>query len=147
MSRREEAGTDGGALRLNASILNASYSRPGRAMLQAVVAAFLIITLPSLSGFAQERKALTLDGIIHLIREGSSPTRVSQLIEQYGVAFELDDAALRQLKEAGASEAVLSAVKKMAARYSEEQQRQRREAEARAKAERERQDQEAKARA
>jgi multidrug efflux pump subunit AcrA (membrane-fusion protein) len=99
-----------------------------------------------LSGFAQERRALTLDGIILLIRAGTSSARVSQLIEKNGVVFELDEGALRKLREAEASEAVLSAVKKMAAQYTEEQQRQRREATAAAKAEQERQEKEAKAR-
>ena len=133
-----------------------------RETLGIVVAVFFILTLSALSGFAQERKALTLDGIIHLVQEGASPARISQLIEQYGVAFESDDRTLRQLKQAGASEAVLSTVKKMSARYRDERQRsgqldemerkarlerERQEKEAEAKAERARQAQEAKARA
>ena len=131
---------------MSAFIADASSSRRNHATLKVVIAAFFSLTLLALSGFAQERRALTLDGIILLIRAGTSSARVSQLIEKNGVVFELDEGALRKLREAEASEAVLSAVKKMAAQYTEEQQRQRREATAAAKAEQERQEKEAKAR-
>jgi membrane protein involved in colicin uptake len=127
---------------LSAFVVSASCSLRGRAALKVLIAALFSLTVSALSGFAQERKALTLDGIISLLRAGTSPARVSQLIETHGVAFELDEAALRRLRENQASETVLSAVKKMAAQYAEEQQRQRRAA----KAEQERQEKEAKAR-
>jgi hypothetical protein len=127
---------------------DASGSDLGRASLKIVIAGFCILTLLALalSGLAQERRALTLDGIILLIRAGTSSARITQLIEKHGVAFELDEEALRQLREAGASAVVVSAAKKMATQYAGAQQRQKREAEAAAKAEQERQEREAKAR-
>ena len=118
-------------MRLSGFIADAFGSRRNHATLRVVIAAFFSLTLLTLSGFAQERRALTLDGIILLIRAGTSSARLSQLIEKHGVAFELDEGALRRLRESEASEAVLSAVKKMAAQYAEEQQRQRREADSR----------------
>jgi hypothetical protein len=133
-------------LRLSVFIAGASNSRWGRSTLKVVIAAFFSLSVSALSGFAQERKALTLDGVILLIQAGTSSARVSQVIETHGVAFELDEAALRRLRENQASEAVLSSVKKKAAQYGDEQQRQRREAAAAAKARQERQEKEAKAR-
>ena len=130
-------------MRLSGFFADAFGSRRNHATLKVVIAAFFSLTLLASSGSAQERRGLTLDGIILLMRAGTSSARVSQLIEKHGVAFELDEEALRRLRENQASEAVLSAVKKMAAQYAEEQQRQRREAAA--KAEQERQEKEAKA--
>src|SRR5262245_15308133 len=76
--------------------------------------------------FAQGQTALTLNQINDLLKSGVSSTRVAQLIEQRGVSFELNDAALRQLRAGGADELILSTVKRMAARYADEQQRRKR---------------------
>ena len=78
---------------------------------------------------AQDRTALTLNQIRDLVKSGISSSRIAQLVEQYGVNFELNDAASKRLREDGADEVVLSAVKKMAARYAEEQRRKRSETE------------------
>ena len=58
-------------MRLSAFIAGASRARRSLATLKVVIAGFFILTLSALSGFAQERKALTLDGIILLIRAGT----------------------------------------------------------------------------
>src|SRR5262249_50468254 len=76
--------------------------------------------------FAQDRTPLTLNQVSDLLKQGISASRVAQLVEQYGVAFELTDAASKRLRQDGADEVVLSAVKKRAARYTEEQQRKKR---------------------
>jgi chemotaxis protein histidine kinase CheA len=72
--------------------------------------------------YSQSRKAFTINEISELIKSGVNPDRVARFVEQYGVAFELDERTLQRLKQDGASEAVLSAVKKMSAQYTEERQ-------------------------
>ncbi len=88
-------------------------------------------------GLAQPRKVLTLNDVSDLIKNGVSPNRIAQLVEEHGVGFELDDRALRRLKQDGANETILSAVKKMSARYMEERQQARREQEEEARQKRE----------
>src|SRR5262245_24494836 len=83
----------------------------------------LIGTLSISFIFAQDRAPLTLNQVSDLLKQGISSSRIAQLVEQYGVAFELNDAASKRLRQDGADEVVLSAVKRMAARYTEEQQR------------------------
>jgi hypothetical protein len=75
--------------------------------------------------FAQDRNPITIGQIEDLLKDGVRSSRIAQLVEQYGVDFELDETALKRLRAAGADEVLLSAVKKMAARY-EDQQRKRR---------------------
>ena len=88
----------------------------------AILAIFFLVVyaLPTL---AQAQKAFTLNDISDLIKNGVTPNRIAQLVEERGVGFELDDRALRRLKQDGANDNVLSAVKKMSARYTEERQR------------------------
>ena len=82
---------------------------------------FLVVyALPTL---AQPQKVFTLNDISDLIKNGVTPNRIAQLVEEHGVGFELDDRALRRLKQDGANDTVLSAVRKMSARYAEERQR------------------------
>ena len=75
----------------------------------------VVYALPAL---AQPQKVFTLNDISDLIKNGVTPNRIAQLVEERGVGFELDDRALRRLKQDGANETVLSAVKKMSARYT-----------------------------
>ena len=91
----------------------------------AILAIFflLVYVLPTL---AQPQKVFTLNDISDLIKNGVTPNRIAKLVEEHGVGFELDDRALRRLKQDGANDTVLSAVKKMSARYSEERQQARR---------------------
>ncbi len=91
-----------------------------------IVRAILFVALFASFGFAQDRPALTLNQISDLLKNGISSTRIVQLVEQRGVGFELNEAALRQLKASGADEFVLSTVKRIAARYTDEQQRRKR---------------------
>ena len=83
-----------------------------------MLAIFLVVY--ALPGLAQ--KVLTLNDISDLIKNGVGPNRIAQLVEKHGVGFEMDDRALRRLKQDGANDTVLSAVKKMSARYAEERQ-------------------------
>jgi hypothetical protein len=123
------------------------------AVLSHLVTIALFGTLFISSIFAQDRPPLTLDQVSDLVKQGISSSRVAQLVEQYGVAFELNDAASKRLRQNGADEVVLSAVKRMAARYTEEQQRRkteeakrREQEEAQRRAERKRQEEQAKQR-
>ena len=76
----------------------------------AILAIFflLVYTLPTL---AQPQKVFTLNDISDLIKNGVTPNRIAKLVEEHGVGFELDDRALRRLKQDGA-------LKKMSARYA-----------------------------
>src|SRR5262245_59812769 len=113
---------------------------------------------------AAQEKPLSQATISDLIKNRVSQNRIAQLIEDHGVDFALDDRISRRLKQDGANDSVLAAVKRMSDRYVEEQQRKKRiaeeevrrrkeaerdrlEQEAKAKGERERQEQAAKAKA
>jgi len=74
----------------------------------------------ALSALAQPKKGFTLNDISDLTKNGVSPNRIAQLVEERGGEFELDERVLRRLKQDGANDRVLSAVKKMSARYVEE---------------------------
>ena len=103
-----------------------------------VILAIFLLVVFALPALAQPQKVFTLNDISDLIKNGVTPNRIAQLVEEHGVGFELDDRALRRLKQDGANDTVLSAVKKMSARYSEErQQAGRQEEEARRKREEE----------
>ena len=91
--------------------------------------AIILLVVCALPVLAQARKVLTLDDISDLINNGVRPNRIAQIVEEHGVGFELDDRALRRLKQDGANETVLLAVKKMSARYTEERQPARRQQE------------------
>ena len=80
---------------------------------------------------AQEQKGLTLDQVVMLIQNHVPTNRILQHLEDRGVAFELDEHALRRLKEARAPEEVISAVKRKGALYTTEEQRKRQQADAR----------------
>ena len=102
-----------------------------------VILAIFFLLMYALPALTQSRKVFTVDDIVDLIKNGVKPNRVAQLVEEHGVAFELDDRALRRLKQEGANDAVLSAVKKMSARYTEERQQVRRQQEEQANRKRE----------
>ena len=88
-----------------------------------VILAIFLLVVSALPALAQPQKVFTLNDISDLIKNGVTPNRIAQLVEEHGVGFELDDRALRRLKQDGANETVLAAVKKMSARYTEERQR------------------------
>jgi hypothetical protein len=90
-----------------------------------ITIAFFVALFGSFA-FGQDKAALSLNQVSDLVKQGISPSRIAQLVEQYGVGFELNEAAARRLRQDGADEVVLSAVKKMSARYAEEQQRRKR---------------------
>lgn len=90
------------------------------------ILAIFVLVVFALPALAQPQKVFTLNDISDLIKNGVTPNRIAKLVEEHGVGFELDDRALRRLKQDGANDTVLSAVKKMSARYSEERQQARR---------------------
>jgi hypothetical protein len=90
-----------------------------------ITIAFFVALFGSFAS-AQDRPALTLNQVSDLVKQGISSNRIVQLVEQYGVGFELNESAARRLRQDGADEVVLSAVKRMSARYAEEQQRRKR---------------------
>lgn len=105
---------------------NGLFSRSIYAISWAGITIVFFIALFGSLAFSQERKPVTLTQISDLLKDGVRPSRIAEFVERYGVDFELNEAASRRLKAAGADEVVLSAVKKMAARYTEEQQRRKR---------------------
>jgi len=67
-------------------------------------------------------KRLSLSDLTDFLKNGVSSNRIVHLVEEHGIAFELDSQSLQRLRQEGASEAVLSAVKRMSAQYTEETQ-------------------------
>jgi hypothetical protein len=103
--------------------VDAYFQRAIRATSRCAILAIFFLVVYALPTLAQAQKAFTLNDISDLIKNGVTPNRIAQLVEERGVGFELDDRALRRLKQDGANDTVLSAVKKMSARYTEERQR------------------------
>jgi hypothetical protein len=99
------------------------FTRAIRATSRYAILAIFFLVVYALPTLAQPQKVFTLNDISDLIKNGVTPNRIAQLVEERGVGFELDDRALRRLKQDGANDTVLSAVKKMSARYTEERQR------------------------
>ncbi|HEX9453725.1 MAG TPA: hypothetical protein VGA27_05180, partial [Candidatus Binatia bacterium] len=67
-------------------------------------------------------KVLSLNDVRDLIKSGVSSSRISQLVEEHGVNFELDERTLRTFKREGANDNLVAAVKKAADRYRDERQ-------------------------
>jgi hypothetical protein len=88
--------------------------------------ATLIIFAACSFAFAQDRKPMTIDQIGELLKDGVRPGRIAQLVEQHGIDFEANESVIRRLRNQGADDVLLSSVKKMAARYTEDQQRRKR---------------------
>jgi hypothetical protein len=106
--------------------VDACFSPVIRAACRFTIFATCFMVFYALPGLAQLKKGLTLNEISDLIKNGVTPNRIVQLVEERGVGFELDDRALQRLKQDGANDSVLSAVKKMSARYTEASQQIRR---------------------
>ena len=104
---------------------NGFLSRSAHSIQWNMVKTVLFMALFGSFAFAQDRTALTLNQISDLLKNGVSSTRIAQLVEQHGVGFELSEAASKRLRADGADEVVLSTVKKMAGRYTEEQRKKR----------------------
>jgi hypothetical protein len=54
---------------------------------------------------------MTKGEVVDLLKNGVPPARVEQLARQYGIAFEITPATERELREAGSSEELLSALR------------------------------------
>jgi hypothetical protein len=64
--------------------------------------------------FCQDKKPLSIENISALVKGGVNSRRISQLIKDNGVTFEPDERSLKRLKQDGASDDILSAVKEKA---------------------------------
>ena len=72
---------------------------------------FLGVVLLALSGQDQKkREPLTEGGIIRLLQGGITPERVESLARLYGVSFQMSAAVERDLRAAGATDALLQAL-------------------------------------
>jgi len=89
-----------------------------------LVLVFLIAGV--LQAFTQSGKSLTLDQIILSLKRGVNSNQIVRLVEERGVDFELNNQSLRRLKEAGANEAVLLAVKKASSQYVKKEEEKKR---------------------
>ena len=96
------------------------FWRVCRATSRYTITAIFLTVVYALPALAQPTKGFTLNDISDLTKNGVSLNRIAQLVEERGVEFELDERALRRLKQDGANDRVLSAVKSMSARYVEE---------------------------
>jgi hypothetical protein len=80
-----------------------------------VVLSFVAFTV---EGGAAPRRPLAKSEVIDLLRSGVTPARIADLVGQYGIAFQLTRETEKQLREAGADEALLKALRQSAARAS-----------------------------
>lgn len=62
--------------------------------------------------YCQTRAPLTVDHVSALLKGGVSSRRIAQLIRENGVGFKLDEKSLKRLKQEGASNDLLMAIKK-----------------------------------
>jgi hypothetical protein len=71
----------------------------------------------SLTALAQEpREPLVKAEVIRLLENGVSPDRVGALAKQYGVAFQVNEDAEKQLREAGATDDLIGMLRALAPR-------------------------------
>jgi hypothetical protein len=117
--------------------IDVCFSQVTRATSRCAILTIFFMVVYALPGLAQAKKGLSLNEISDLIKNGVRPNRIAQLVEEHGVGFELDDRALRRLKQDGANDTVLAAVKKMSAAYVEGSQQIRRQQEDEARRKRE----------
>lgn len=82
----------------------------------------VIVLFAAISSLSAQVKRLTLNNISDFLKNGVSSNRIVYLVEQHGLTFELDGLSLQRLRQEGASEAVLAAVKRKAAEYADERQ-------------------------
>jgi hypothetical protein len=83
--------------------------------LLALAGAFLLCSGPWSSSLQAQnpRKALSKDEVIGLLESGVPPARVGQLAHQYGLAFAATPDVENELRDAGASDELLDALRKL----------------------------------
>src|SRR5580704_13151933 len=81
----------------------------GTAFLVTLIVGLVAACLPHPSFAA---KALNEKGLLRLLELGTDEAKIIANIEKQGVDFDVDNAALKRLKDGGASEAVIQAVQK-----------------------------------
>ncbi len=70
--------------------------------------------------YAQKsKKAMTKAQVIELLENGVSSTRVEELVRAYGITFALDPETVTQLRDAGANESLIKALRELSARPEE----------------------------
>src|SRR5262245_28869040 len=82
--------------------VNACFSPVIRVTCRCTILAIFFMLLYALPGSLSLRK----NDITDLIKGGVRPNRIAQIVEERGVGFELDDQALRRLKQGKANETV-----------------------------------------
>ena len=84
--------------------------------------AFLVLSLTLFAGglaallAQQATKPLTDQELIYLLEKKVSSKALTDMVQSYGVAFQADEGVLDRLKKAGASEALLDAIRRQAKR-------------------------------
>ena len=84
--------------------------------------AFLVLSLTLFAGglaallAQQATKPLTDQELIYLLEKKVSSSALADMVQSYGVAFQADEGVLDRLKKAGASEALLEAIRRQAKR-------------------------------
>lgn len=70
--------------------------------------------------YAQKsKKAMTKAQVIELLENGVSSTRVEELVRAYGITFTLDPETVTQLRDAGANESLIKALRELSAKPEE----------------------------
>jgi hypothetical protein len=64
-----------------------------------------------------EAKALSVSQIVHLLQGGVDKNRVFDLVQQRGVSFRLDNPTEQKLRDAGANEKLMRAIRSAAEKY------------------------------
>jgi hypothetical protein len=113
----------GGRTDVNGPCLFERCCRPSEKLSRksaAIVAALILCaTILTSAGYAQTaRKPLSKSEIIELLQNEVPPGRVEELARKYGISFEVSPEAEKQLREAGATEALLNALRELAPRPS-----------------------------
>jgi hypothetical protein len=83
---------------------------------QAILTLLLASLLVSIAfSFAQKpRKTMTKTEVIELLQNGVSSTRVEELVRAYGIAFEVTPEVVTELRDAGAREDLIKALREIA---------------------------------
>ncbi|MBZ5513694.1 MAG: PEGA domain-containing protein [Acidobacteriia bacterium] len=85
-----------------------------RGLLALAAALLLFHSLELTSVQAQtSRKALSKNEVIELLESGVSPTRVEELSRQYGLAFTITSSVETELRDAGATDELVEALRKL----------------------------------
>ena len=75
----------------------------------------LAVTFLAIHAYAQKpREPLSRRDVVALLRAGVAPARMQTLVRQYGVSFEVSEQIANQLRQAGATEELLTLLRELA---------------------------------